>query len=74
MKLSDLNLLGKISPYSYQRGETVYLEEDCDAGVFIDKLKSLGIVRGVNYEIVEGSPTDRSPIRSYKPFSRETTQ
>jgi len=34
-ELVDLNILNQISSYSYQRGNTVYLEEDCDAPVFL---------------------------------------
>lgn len=33
-----LNLLGAISGYSYRNGTKVYLEEDMDAGRFIDAL------------------------------------
>ena len=35
---SDLKFLGiekKISGFSYQNGSRAYLEEDCDAGVFV---------------------------------------
>ena len=38
----DIHRLGigeKISGYSYIKGKTAYLEEDCDAGVFIDAYK-----------------------------------
>ena len=38
VKLSELRNLGidhMISDYSYVRGNTAYLEEDCDAGLFI---------------------------------------
>jgi hypothetical protein len=60
----DMDLAGKISPYSYQRGKTVYLEEDCDASLLVEALRERGI------EIaVEESTTDRtSPIRSYERF------
>ena len=36
---SELKRLGietKISSYSFQRGDKVYLEEDCDATIFLD--------------------------------------
>ena len=32
--LQELGVLEKISKYSYQKGTTVYLEEDCDMVVF----------------------------------------
>ena len=41
-ELRRLGLLDEISRYSYQNGETVYLEEDCDAALFIAKKESLG--------------------------------
>ena len=40
--LEALGLLSSISHYSYQRGERVYLEEDCDATKFYAKLALLG--------------------------------
>ena len=39
----DLHALGigdKISGYSYVKGKTAYLEEDCDAAVFINAYKA----------------------------------
>jgi hypothetical protein len=42
VKVADLFLLGiahKISTYSYMRGLTAYLEEDCDAGIYIEAHK-----------------------------------
>lgn len=35
-ELSELGILDKISSYSYQKGNTVYLEEDRDATTFIE--------------------------------------
>jgi hypothetical protein len=45
-KIADIN---KISSYSYQDNENYYLEEDCDAGVLIDALKS----KKIKYYILE---------------------
>lgn len=39
--LKELDIEDKISSCSYQKGEYVYLEEDCDAGVFFQALKKL---------------------------------
>jgi len=42
VSIDEINILGiaeEISEYSYINGETVYLEEDCDAGLFIEALK-----------------------------------
>ncbi len=63
--LIELGLMERISMYSYERGQTVYLEEDCDAGILINELKS----RGIEYSFKDGKWVDRSPIRSYYRFS-----
>lgn len=59
-ELIDLGILDKITHYSYQRGNTVYLEEDCDMTRFTMAKKEL--------KIVEGKYQDRSSIRSYDSF------
>jgi len=41
-ELEELNIADKISFYSYQSGKSVYLEEDCDAGVFINAKRAKG--------------------------------
>lgn len=60
VELVALDIADKITPYSYQRGATVYLEEDCDADIFI---KAKG--GHVEYETIYH---DRTPIRSYAPY------
>ena len=59
----------EISAFSYQRGKTAYLEEDCDAPAFIKAIELQG------YKVfIEERHTDRnSPIRSYRPFAQEET-
>ena len=42
-ELAMLKIADAISSYSYQRGDKVYLEEDCDAALFINALKNLGV-------------------------------
>ena len=59
--LVELGIADKISSYSYQRGETKYLEEDSDYSTLVAALK----FRGWDYKIVDGKFQDRSPIRSY---------
>jgi len=59
--LDELAITDKISTYSYQRGKTVYLEEDCDFSVLINALKA----RGDTFEIVEKHTDNTHPIRSY---------
>jgi hypothetical protein len=68
-KLESMGVLNKISGFSYQKGETVYLEEDCDAGLFFNALtdeekKSIKVIN---------SYKDRSPIRNYNRFYLEKT-
>jgi hypothetical protein len=41
-ELAELGLLKSVTPFSYEKGEWVYLEEDCDAGLFIDAMKAKG--------------------------------
>lgn len=64
----DLQALGiedKITPFSYQRGIFVYLEEDLDAGVYLVAAKEAGWVVSVK----EQKPTNRSStIRNYDSY------
>lgn len=62
-ELKDLEILDKISGCSYQKGSTVYLEEDCDASIFIRTLREKGIE--VAYQ---ESYREYTPIRSYDCF------
>jgi hypothetical protein len=65
-ELAELGILDKISHYSYQNGGDVYLEEDCDYSLFVERMKELG--RPI--EISEfNSAHDDSPVRSYASFS-----
>lgn len=62
-ELEMLGLTGKISVYSYRKGNAVFLEEDCDAPLFIE---AAGLNEDdwvyVNYE------REYSPIRDLPPF------
>lgn len=60
-----LGLADKISDYSYVQGDYAYLEEDCDATLFIDAAEAAGIK--VNY-VSHFSDTD-SEIRSFARYS-----
>jgi len=62
-ELVKLNILVKVSPYSYQRGGTVYLEEDCDASLFFKAKEAIG--ETVDYRI---SSLENTPIRHYERF------
>lgn len=62
-ELVELNILDKISGFSYQKGKTIYLEEDCDATIFINALKE----KDITYTFNE-SYRHSSPIRNYEHF------
>lgn len=53
-----------ITPYSYQLGEIVYLEEDRDASSFLEAAKAADL----EIEIKHQSSNTSSQIRNYKPF------
>jgi hypothetical protein len=61
-ELRDLGLLDKVSSCSYQAAQRVYLEEDCDASLYIEALKSQGLVQGKDYSI-HVDYRDHTPIR-----------
>ena len=62
--ISGLGIAHKISTYSYQRGDTVYLEEDCDLSEFMSAARQLGMSIEFNDKHTNG----RSPIRSYETY------
>ena len=64
-KLESMGVLGKVSGFSYQKGESVYLEEDCDAGLFFNNLTE---EEKQSIKVIE-SYSDRSPVRNYERFS-----
>lgn len=63
--LDDLGIADRITPYSYQRGQTVYLEEDCDLATLTTALA----MKGVKIEYQTKHTDGRSPIRSYYRFT-----
>jgi hypothetical protein len=63
-ELHALSIADKISPYSYQRGKTAYLEEDCDLSTYLAAIKATGQA----VQFVEKHTNNRSPIRSYPAY------
>jgi len=61
-ELKELGIDSKISEYSYHNSGIVYLEEDCDAGVFIDAIKAkhpgIELIMKENYK-------ENTPIRNH---------
>lgn len=62
--LADLGIADKITSFSFQKGDTVYLEEDCD----LSKLTTALSINGIWIEHVQKHTDRRSPIRSYEPY------
>jgi len=65
-ELKRLGILDKISGCSYQNGNTVYLEEDCDASLFLDAKEKAD--EKVTKEQVRESYKEYTPIRTYERF------
>ena len=65
--LDELGIADKITRFSYQKGDTVYLEEDCDLPTLTTALS----LRGIWIEHVSKHTDRRSPIRSYENFSAQ---
>lgn len=63
--LESMGVLNKISSFSYQKGDSVYLEEDYDAGFFFNNLSSQKLD---SIEVID-SYEDISPVRNYDRFS-----
>jgi hypothetical protein len=65
-ELKDLRILDKISHCSYQKRGDVFLEEDCDYSLFVERMKELGRP----FEIKEiNSQAKDSIVRSYEGFT-----
>jgi len=65
-ELKELGIEKEISSYSYQRGKTVYLEEDADAQRFLAAKKAKG-----DKVDIRSSHQENTPIRYYDAFSPE---
>ena len=71
VKKEDVELLNlEISPFSYQKGKTVYLEEDCDASKFLDAYFKYTEIDPQSYKCDERSCNGSSPIRGYEKYSK----
>ena len=65
-ELIELGILDKISCYSYQKNDKVYLEEDRDAGIFL-KARDLKNIETLTKEIFK----EDTPIRGCQCFKIE---
>lgn len=66
-ELLELGIVTQISLYSYMRGATAYLEEDCDARLFFNSYKDK-----YNKELTftYNHTNNRSAIRNYDSYNR----
>ena len=64
--LVKYNIEGDITSFSYQRGDYVYLEEDCDLSLLLSTLRACG----VSVEFREFHTNKQSKIRSYSHYIR----
>ena len=67
-ELIRLGVASEISHYSYRFGSVVYLEEDCDAGIYIEALKEKDGIEDSDLRIIEESYNNECPIRNYPSY------
>ena len=63
--LEELNIENKISTFSYMKDGIAYLEEDCDAPLFLSAYKS---TYGESAEFLEVVEWETSPIRNFETY------
>lgn len=66
--LVNLGLANKVSTYSYQYRDNVYLEEDCDLPLLCSTLMALD----TRIKFVEKHTDRNSRVRSYSHYSTES--
>jgi hypothetical protein len=66
-EVEQLGIADKVSNFSYAKGKTVYLEEDTDAGLFLNAAKAAGL----EVEVKDAKPVKRSNIRGFSAYSVE---
>jgi hypothetical protein len=68
--LDTLDIAHKISRYSYEKGAHVYLEEDCDAGLYLEAAKAKGWILTMDEK---NEPRNDSPVRSFARYQPRIT-
>jgi len=68
-ELIDLGIKDKISGYSYEKGDAVFLEEDSDAPKFMDAWEAKHQVKLMNSQITFHIADRASRIRTFQPFT-----
>lgn len=64
-ELVEMNIMKNISPWSYIKGNTIYLEEDGDAEKYLIAMEA----RNIKVDIISLPQKEHSPIRNYDSFS-----
>jgi hypothetical protein len=67
--LHCFGIASQITPYSYQRGDTAYLEEDCDLSIFLAALKEADIEADIRSHHTD----HQSRIRGYNSYRCQDT-
>lgn len=70
-ELRKLHVEDRITPYSYQKGENAYLEEDLDMGTFMQEF--VAAHPDVTMEFKHRQTDRRSRIRGYESYKPEIT-
>jgi hypothetical protein len=65
--LENLGIADKVSHYSYMRGASAYLEEDCDLAL----LYSACDAKNIKIDLLPKHTNNNSPIRSYATYRAE---
>lgn len=70
-ELVELGIADKITAYSYTKGQSSYLEEDCDMTLYVNTQRD----RGVTVEVRDGKRWDKkSPIRAFPAYQAAVTE
>ncbi len=67
--LDRLGLIDRISGFSYIKGKTAYLEEDCDVALFASEFRAK-----IGEFYTTSMYYEKSPVRSYPRYNPETAR
>jgi len=68
--LCELGITDSISCFSYMRGQTAYLEQDSDAGKYLEAARE----RGLEIQIQDRQHHTVSPIRYYERYDADVVR
>ena len=67
--LDHLGLVDRITNFSFIKGKTAYLEEDCDVSLFIAEYRNK-----IGEFVTTSMYYEKSPVRSYQRYTPETAR